>query len=356
MHTLQLKLTGLIGLAFVLLLTCNQKNTEVENTQENLLPHYRIMFYNVENLFDIIDDPEKNDNEFLPDNKKNWTERRYNDKLSNIHKVIVAVGEGQMPEIIGLCEIENRFVVEEIINKTPLVKYGYDIVHHESPDKRGIDVAFLYLKDKFKPLYDRAIPVVYPESSRPTRDVLYVKGILDNQDTLHVFVNHWSSRWGGQKETEPKRMFVASIVKNYTDSILNTNSLANIIIMGDLNDEPNNKSITDVLKAKSKYDSIDIKSLYNLSHYLQFEKHLGSHKYRENWGVLDQMIISGGMLSKQSKLYTTVKDAHIFKQDFLLEKDEKYLGEKTYRTYIGYKYNGGFSDHLPVYLDIYKSK
>ncbi len=312
---------------------------------------YRIMFYNVENLFDIYDDSLKRDDDFTPQGKYFWTKRKFDEKVQKISKVIIAVGQWQLPDLVGLCEVENRYVVEQLATKTAL-KGHYTIVHQESPDKRGIDVALLYRKEKFKLINYQAIPVHFPFDKRTTRDILYAKGTLKSGDTIHVFVNHWPSRWGGQAATDRKRIFAASVLKHKTDSIFGTNQNANIIIMGDLNDYPENTSVRKTLDTQTKYDNPQAGKLYNLAYYLQNTKNLGTHKHMGEWGMLDQLIISGQLLKSSSKINTTIDNAHVFNAPFLMEKDDKYVGYKNNRMYIGFKYHGGFSDHLPVYIDL----
>ncbi|MGC9374099.1 MAG: endonuclease [Bacteroidales bacterium] len=312
---------------------------------------YKIMFYNVENLFDTENDSLKNDEEFLPSGDRYWTKSKYFNKLNNIYKVIIAVGEWNPPAIIGICEIENRKVLSDLVTKTPLVKFEYQIVHHESPDRRGIDVGLLYRDELFKPLYDQAIAVNFSDNpDYKTRDILYVKGIANNTDTLHIFVNHWPSRWGGQLESEGNRVTAAQTLKNTVDSIFNRNPYSNIIITGDFNDTPINKSLKEVLQAELNFESIKHNRLYNASYYLQQTQNIGSHKYQGEWAMLDQFIISGFLLNEKNDLYTTLDDIHVFNKDFLLEPDESFYGYKPNRTFIGYKYNGGYSDHLPIYL------
>ncbi len=350
-----------IPLCFLLLaLSCttgkNSANNDSKLNSEFTNTSYRIMFYNTENLFDTEDDPETSDSEFLPEGARYWSDSRYKQKLSNIYKVIVAVGEWDLPKLVGLSEIENRKVLNDLLNYTPLYKTDYKIIQYESPDARGIDVALLYRSDYFTPVAQRAIRVVWPASigSGTTRDILYVKGVTANGDTLNVYVNHWPSRWGGQMETEEKRMFVAKMVKNHSDSILNDNPQANIIIMGDLNDYPTDRSLTESLKANTSFDRIKSDKLYNLSYYLQEVKKLGTHKYNGQWGILDQIIVSGALLDTVGNIYTTPDDAHVFNADFLLEPDDKFPGKRPDRTYIGFKYHGGYSDHLPTYIDLKK--
>lgn len=345
----------LIPLCLVFLISCSPvKDISSEHNTLSERNTFRFMFYNVENLFDTEDDPEKIDNEFLPDQAKYWTPRKYQTKLNQIYQVITAVGEWELPAIVGLCEIENRKVLDDLISRTPLYRAGFEVIHYESPDRRGIDVALLYRKDAFTVDYSRPVRVVFPtKMGKPTRDILYVKGRTTNNDTLHIFINHWPSRWGGQMETEDKRMFCASIVKELTDSIMRVQPSANIIVSGDFNDHPTDRSLTESLKARSTYDNPRHKKLYNLSHYLQETKNEGTHKYHGQWGVLDQIIVSGSLLDKTTTCYTSLDDVHIFKTDFLLTDDEKYTGKQLFRTYLGYKYIGGYSDHLPVYIDLY---
>ncbi|HKK66884.1 MAG TPA: endonuclease/exonuclease/phosphatase family protein [Bacteroidales bacterium] len=316
-----------------------------------------IMFYNCENLFDTEDDPDKWDEEFLPDTAKYWTPYRYNQKLFHIYQVITAVGGWDAPDVVGVCEVENRKVLEDLISKTPLYNAGYEIIHHESPDGRGIDVGMLYRKNHFEPLMDYPIPVTFKGNNRATRDILYVKGKISTGDTVHLFVNHWPSRWGGQMATEPKRVRAASILRHHVDSLFQKHENPEIIIMGDLNDYPDNKSVTETLRAQNQnFNKPRPEVLYNLSWYLQEEKGQGSHKYHGEWGVLDQIIVSGSLLDDQSPLYTRMENVNVFMGDFLLEKDEKNVGEQPYRTYLGYKYHGGFSDHLPVYIKLFRNK
>jgi len=318
-------------------------------------PDFKIMFYNCENFFDTFHDSLKMDQEFLPTGKKYWTWKKYVTKQNNVGKVIIAVGGWQPPDLVGLCEIENQNVLEGLVKYSPIKNFGYKIIHKESPDRRGIDVGLLYLPDRFQPIVEKFFEVKFPFApNSKTRDVLYVKGIIGKTDTLHVFINHWPSRWGGQKETEPKRMFVAKMVRSKADSILKINPLSNIVIMGDLNDYPDDKSLLEGMRASHDFSHIKSTEIYSLS-YLLMLQNKGSHKYHGEWEILDQIMVSGGLLEKKNKIYCTTNDAHIFRKDFLLEKDEKHTGMMPYRTYIGYRYNGGFSDHLPVYLGIHKN-
>jgi hypothetical protein len=308
------------------------------------------MFYNVENLFDTQNDPEKNDEEFLPDGNRRWTNTRFLQKINHISQVIVAAGEGDYPSVIGLSEIENQDVLESLLFHTSLGKLDYQVIHKESPDNRGIDVAFLYRKTRFKPLFFEAVPVKNTKDDKfKTRDILYVKGLIGS-DTIHFFVNHWPSKSGGIGATKPLRALAASTLRLKTDSLLNLNKNCNIIIMGDFNDTPSDVSVKDVLGAKSPNEINSSNALYNLAIPLAI-KGKGTNKFQGKWSLIDQIIVSGNLLNG-NRLKTSTGLFQIFSPDFLLENDETYLGKKPFRTYSGFKYNGGFSDHLPVLLDL----
>ena len=327
-----------------------------EGQLNGLRSDYRILFYNVENLFDTKDDSLKNDAEFLPQGVKYWTWKKYQDKCTKIAKVIMAVGGWQLPEIVGLCEIENKKTLNGILYSTPLRKANYKIIHKESPDHRGIDVALLYQPDRFFPLDTTFLKLTYNNSSySTTREILYVKGATHTDDTLHIFVNHWPSRWGGQLESEHKRISAAQLLRNKVDSIFKNNMKAKIIIMGDFNDYPENKSISKTLKAKLPDKKIINNELYNLAAVLKKKSSIASNKYKGVWGMLDQFIVSGTLLNTNGILQTQPNNMFIFAPDYLLETDVSYKGKRPCRTYIGYKYHGGFSDHLPVYLDLWRT-
>jgi predicted extracellular nuclease len=311
----------------------------------------RVMFYNVENLFDTFNDSLKNDESFTPEGNHHWTEFRYNKKLKSLSKVILAAGGWEAPEIIGLCEIENRFVLDQLVQKTGLRNIGYQIIHEESPDRRGIDVAMMYRPNKFTPINHQAINITFPfDPGSKTRDILYVRGLVGDQDTVHLFVNHWPSKFGGAKETEPKRMFVAKLLRNKVDSIFALNADANIVIMGDLNDEPTDESVMKGLKPETDLSKLKRNNqLFNLMYAI---RHKGSHKYQDSWSTIDQFIVSGGLMLRTEGLRVAPEKAVIFEADFLLEVDERNMGKKPFRTYIGMKYHGGYADHLPIYVDL----
>jgi predicted extracellular nuclease len=312
--------------------------------QEN---RYRIMFYNVENLFDIYNDSLTADDDFTPAGKLHWTSGRFRDKVNKISKVITAAGEWQAPDVIGLCEVENLFVLNRLIYDTPLAEKGYQVIHHDSPDERGIDVALLYRNKRIRIVKSSFIPVKYNDLI--TRDILKVIAIMDS-DTITLFVNHWPSRSAGQLETDDYRMAAAKTLRNAVDSVFRVNSSAKIIIMGDFNDEPVDESLVNGLRAIHPVKTGRSAELINLS-VAPGGMVKGTLKYQGNWNLFDQIIVSGGLIT--GKGLKTNEDAyHVFYVQAMLETDATYNGVKPFRTYQGFRYAGGYSDHLPVYIDI----
>ena len=310
---------------------------------------YCIAFYNVENLFDPENDPEKNDDAFTPSGFYHWTYKRYNKKLNDIAKVFLSINGWAPPDVIGLAEIENANVLSKLCYATGLKAYQYRYVHYDSPDVRGVDVGFLYRSDRVTIVESCPIPVVFPfEPNTKNRDILYVKALIA-EDTLHLFVNHWTSRFGGYGATIPKRNYYAQLLRNKADSLLALNSNANIIMMGDLNDYPTDESLTTYLQAKNFKKEAHEGTLFNLMFsIIEDGKNRGTHKTQEFWGCLDQFIVSKSLLNIENKWHIENNSAVIFDAPFLLTEDEKFGGVKTYRTYLGPKYLGGYSDHLPV--------
>lgn len=312
---------------------------------------YCVMFYNLENLFDPRDDSLRNDDAFTPTGMNHWTFSKFNRKINNLAKVILSINGWSPPDIIGVAEIENEFVLRQLCYRTGLSRYGYRIVHYESPDSRGIDVALLYRHQRIRIADSRAIPIVFPFEPRSrNRDVLYVKALTAQDDTLHLFVNHWTSRYSGYAATIAKRNHYASVVRQWSDSLLQANSQARIVIMGDLNDYPTDESIIDVLQAQPYKEDGEYSALNNLMHRFSKMKNVGTHKGGEFWGCLDQMIVSKSLLDGSDSLQIVGQQAEIYQADFMVVPDEKYGGVKTHRTYLGPRYLGGFSDHLPIFL------
>ncbi len=317
---------------------------------------FRIASYNVENLFDCRHDSLKNDYEFLPDALRHWNYTKYKKKLDNIARVITAMGEWNPPALVALCEIENDSVMRDLTRYSVLREADYRYVMTQSFDERGIDVALIYQRNLFKLLSYQSLSVDKPtKNSRPTRDILHVSGLLLNKDTLDVLVAHFPSRSGGAKVSEPYRILAAKRLKAAADSINQVRSRAQILILGDFNDYPNNKSIRQILKAEAPPmlpDSIQKSRLYHLlARKADTQKNFGSYKFQGEWGVLDHIIVSGNLLKGDSPLYTNEANADVFSLPFLLTEDKKYGGSQPFRTYYGMKYQEGYSDHLPVWAD-----
>lgn len=307
-----------------------------------------IMFYNVENLYDTINDPLTLDDDFTVEGKKNWTNTRYQKKINDIAKVISSVNDKDLPTLVGFAEIENKLVLEDLIKTNVLKTKNYSIVHEESPDGRGIDVGLIYNADDFQYIMHKKIPVPL-ETEYKVRDILYTKGILKGTDTLHVFVNHWKSRSGGQNETEPQRIECARTLKNSVDSILIVNYNAKILIMGDLNDEPKNKSIFETLNANNSGEQ---GTLHNLMLTLA-ENGFGTYSFRENWNMLDNIIVSNNMLSGEKGFFVNKDEGQIYSPEWISYTNND--GNKSpNKTYGGSNYYGGYSDHYPVFVILKK--
>ena len=308
---------------------------------------FRVMTYNVENLFDTRHDTLKNDDEFLPEGERKWDSRKYWDKLQKIAKVIAAVGEEQLPDLVALCEVENDSCLTDLTRRSVLRRAGYRYVMTQSRDARGVDVALLYQPARFKPLQVENIDV-HPEEigQKPTRDILHVTGLLQSSDTLDVYVCHMPSRGGGKEETEPFRIHTASMLRTSVDVILKERKLPRVLIMGDFNDYPHDRSLSQVLKAQRPAEGKGNPSpndLYNLS----YEIKPGTYRYQGEWNTLDHLIVTGNMLPARGR---------VFMPEWLLEKDNTYGGYKPFRTYQGPRYLGGYSDHLPVFTDLFLGK
>lgn len=302
----------------------------------------RVVFYNIENLFDTIADANVADEEFLPNAAKNWNSIKYYSKVANMAKAIRAVGGWQAPEIVGLAEIENRSVMLSLAKHNALKNANYQIVHFDSPDPRGIDVGLLYNADLVNVLYAEPIKINMPNSR--TRDILYAKLLVHNTDTLHLFVNHWSSRSGGQQESEHKRIAAAQTLKSKTDSIHKHVKNPAILVMGDFNDSPTNSSLQLLTDEKITGSLVNLMAL--------LPKTEGSHKYKGVWDYLDQIVVSKSLVNQSKNFHVVNGSAYIFKQDFLVEVDDRYGDVYPKRTWKGDFFIGGYSDHFPVFCDL----
>ena len=317
---------------------------------------FRVMFWNVENLFDTKDDPQKNDNEFLPDATRHWTYPRYQDKLKKVAKTIVASGGEGVPDLVGLCEVENDSCLYDLTRRSLLREADYRFVMTDSPDRRGIDVALLYQRGTFKLISHQSIRIPSETIKRdPTRDILHVTGQILSGELVDVFVCHFPSRSEGKAKSEPYRLLAAQTLRHTVDSLMEVRQHPYLIIMGDFNDYPTDKSMKEVLCGKG--------DLQNLMQGME----AGTYRYRGEWGIFDQFLVSENIsakinFAKAKKKYAAAKNKNvgaylenvlILRHPFLLEEDEKYGGDKPFRTFNGMKYNGGYSDHLPIAVDLF---
>lgn len=317
--------------------------TDARSKPAPVNPKATIAFWNVENLFDTINDPNTNDEDFLPEGKLKWTSQRYTDKLNKLSKGIISLAGGAGPDLIGLGEIENRRVLEDLTKTELLKNQNYGIVHYDSPDKRGVDVALLYKKKSFNVLESRTINVSVPADTFFTRDILLVKGILNKKDTMYIFVNHWPSRRGGKEQSDEKRQHASDCLRAAADSVLKLNPLAEILAMGDFNDEPTDPSI-EKLSAFSR-NSV---SFFNLMDSLKLAGE-GSYHYKKEKNLIDQILVTKTLM--QPRTYA-VGLAEIFKQDWLTGINYKDDPPGPLHTYAGSRYIGGASDHYPVFVDL----
>jgi len=311
-----------------------------------------IAFYNLENLFDTVNNPIVNDEEFLPNSERHYNTRVYEDKISRLSGVISELGTSVNPDgiaLLGTAEVENDTVLTDLVRSPKLKSRNLKFVHYNSPDTRGIDVALLYNPKYFKPLYSSSLFVQLPggsKSSYYTRDVLYVKGLLDG-DTIHVFVNHWPSRSGGEERSIPARAAAASVAKHSIDSIMAINPDSKVVLMGDLNDDPISPSVTKVLGAKGNINKVKRSGLYN-PWVEPYKRGIGTLAYQDAWGLFDQIIFSQAWLNKDQPGYHFYKP-YIFNPEYMVQQTGKYRGYPK-RTWDGTTYNYGYSDHFPVFV------
>lgn len=311
-----------------------------------------IAFYNVENLFDIEDDSLIRDDDRTPEGKDRWTKKRFDLKITHISKVIAEIGSGitnTSPDIIGLCEVENHGVIKSLVNHQNLINKDYEVIHFDSPDERGIDVAFLYKESVFIPgnFKSHRLLLTNEEGYRDyTRDQLVVNGFLDAEE-INFIVNHWPSRSGGELRSRPYRIAAAKLNKRIIDSLRFLDIDAKIISMGDFNDDPKNDSFKKILKTKGKLKDLEEVDLFNPMEKL-FKKGVGSLAYRDKWNLFDQFYISSNLISKDKQEFSFWK-ADVFNPSYLTDQKGRYKGYPL-RTYAGGSYIGGYSDHYPIYM------
>lgn len=313
-----------------------------------------IGFYNLENLYDTINDPLKNDEEFLPKGVNKYTSEIYLEKLSHLSEAISKIGADvnkSGPTIMGFSEIENIHVIEDLINMPLLKKNNYGIVHYDSPDIRGVDVGFIYQKSRFKVIGSSSHRLITADTSFITRDQLLVQGLLDGEE-IYVIVNHWPSKRGGEKRSEPKRVAAAELTRHLSDSLHKINPKVNVIIMGDLNDNPNAKSIAKTLKAKGDKSEMKDGELFNPMWKL-YKDGIGSYAYRDSWTLIDNIIVSNNLIGNDFSTYKLYV-AKVFNETFLQQREGTFKGY-PWRMMAGGSYIGGYSDHFPVYIILAKT-
>lgn len=317
-----------------------------------------IAFYNLENLFDTEDDPNTFDDDRTPTGKDLWTTEKYEDKLKKLSTVISAIGReqaGAPPVIIGVCELENINVLEDLVNQPLLRDYNYGIIHYDSPDMRGIDVGLLYQQSRFTPLHSNSHRLLIYESDDPskrvyTRDQLVVSGLLEGEP-IHFIVNHWPSRSGGEARSSYKRESAARLNKKIIDSLYLIDPHSKIISMGDFNDDPTNKSIKKILGTKQHKNETLVGELFNPMENM-LKKGMGTLAFRDGWNLFDQIILSQALLDNNYASYQFYR-AGIFNPPYLLTPSGQFKGY-PFRSYDFGGYTGGYSDHFPVYVHLIK--
>ncbi len=336
-------------LFFTLILLFTLTNTNCAQKNNDSL---FVGFWNLENLYDTIDDPKVEDEEFLPGGEKDWNEERLEKKMYNISRVIRTMNNGFGPDILGVCEVENENVLRRMVDNF-LSDLNYQVVYIESPDARGIDNALIFDSTRFSFISKEGLRVNLG-SGGETRLILHTTLLLKGRDTLHCYVNHWPSRRGGEKESEWRRVTAAKVLRNSIESLLKQNSNSKIIFVGDFNDEPNNESILNHLKAYplicDSIDSSDLQvdneaELFNLA-YQDWSKGLGSFMYQQDFNMLDQIIISRNLLVGDEINYDC-NSFKVYNHQLMVTRTGQYKGA-PFPTYGGRRYLGGYSDHYPV--------
>ncbi len=345
-----MKIKSIYFLALILLISVNS----IAQDSERKFKIHTLAFYNLENLFDTINDVNKND-EASPIMEIKYNRGKiYKEKISNMAKVISEIGyemTKRPPSIVGICEVENRKVVEDLISDEKLKNYNYGIVHYESPDDRGIDVGLIYNKDVFEVKNSNSHDVFITGNNsskrRNTRDQLVVSGLLDGE-LIHIIVNHWPSR--GADET--KRIAAAEVNNSIIDSLRNIHNNPKIITMGDFNDDPFDKSIKKILGAKKEIKSVGKNDMYNPFENILVKEGIGTNAYRDKWQLFDQIILSKEFLKKDFNDYQLYK-AGVFNKSYLINKEGKWRGF-PFRSFSYGTFTGGYSDHLPPFIYLLK--
>lgn len=304
-----------------------------------------LVFYNVENLFDTLDDPRIVDEDFTPSGKREWHYGKYRDKLIRISRVLMHSGGWKKPALIGLVEIENRRVLQDLLQRTPLWYYRYGIIHFDSEDRRGIDAALLYDPEKLRPLDARPLRLRFQgEPHKRSRDILYARFILSDGQILHYFVNHWPSKYGGAQATETYRLQAGRFLRSVADSILAEDSSALLVACGDFNDGPDSPSLSLLEEGPDPPFLNLMKSLP--------QQGAGTHKFAGQWEMLDQFLVSPRLMEPGGERSWNFAGLGILFVPYLLTEELNQTGHRPFRSFAGSFYQYGFSDHLPVFLDL----
>ena len=319
-----------------------------------------IMFYNLENLFDTIQDPDTNDRDFLPDGPKKWNSHKYRTKMRNLDQVFYGVAQAgrDWPAVIGVSEIENRSVLEDLVMQDKVQAANYRIVHYDSPDRRGVDVGFLYRADRFKLEGSYPHPVRMEELPYfRTRDILGMWGTMDGEP-FYFMVAHWPSRLGGQQASEPRRVRAAEVMRHVIDSVLTANPATRIVVMGDMNDDPTDRSMAVVLGGKQKTKELAPGDMFN-PYFEMFRQGHGTLAYQDGWNLFDNIVVSENLVNAPRGTWHITKTdgnkfyGNVFRAKYLFQQEGQYKGYPL-RTYVGDNFQSGYSDHLPVYIVIAK--
>ena len=316
-------------------------------------PYTAIAFYNLENFFDTINNPNKLDDDFTPNGPYANSSAVFNKKVENLSTVIALLGMDKSSDgiaFLGCAEVENETVLKALVNSPKLRDRHYKFVIFDGPDERGINCGFIYNPKLFKVLEAKSLTVNLGIGERPTRDVLYVTGKL-NGEIVHVFVNHWPSRSGGESASRPKRNLAAAVSKKVIDSLMKVDPMTKVVVMGDLNDDPTNESVAKILAAKGNVKDVKSGELFNpwVSFY---KKGLGTMAYQDSWSLFDQVMISYGFVANAGS-GAHYKEAEVFNRNFMVEKDGQYKGYPK-RSYTNSTWNDGYSDHFPAVVFLTK--
>lgn len=317
--------------------------------QERKFNSYMIGFYNLENLFDTIDSPDTNDSEYLPNGANKWNSFKYNHKLHNMAYAISKFPKEMA--ILGVSEIENRLVLEDLVAQPEIAERGLKVMHKDGPDRRGVDCGLLYDPKVFTPTNFVSHPFQTELDGFVTRDQICISGLLDGEE-IHVIVLHWPSKYGGEKRSMPRRREAALTTKYVCDSLFAVNPEAKIVVMGDLNDDPTEPSLVEHLGAKGNRKEVEPKQLYNPCYNI-FKKGIGSLGYNDVWCLYDQVLVSHAFLNTEDFSHLTYWKSEIFNRDFLKEQDGKRKGYPK-RTTSGGVWTNGYSDHFPSFIWVIK--